>query len=119
MIITTGTHDSKPIEDTLRTFFCRSKVEIEKPNGKVLTECFKSMSDIGRIDKARLFLRTHANIIQTIHLMVKCTITKYKYSKLNKKRLWSHRAYQKQEEAKAAQEEAKYNNQLYAWISWD
>jgi hypothetical protein len=68
MIVTTGTHDAKPIEDTLRSFFNNKKIDVEKPNGKMLTECFKSESDIEYIDKAReLLLRTHGNIIETIH----------------------------------------------------
>jgi hypothetical protein len=68
MIVTTGTHDAKPIEDTLRSFFNGNKIDVEKPNGRMLTECFKSMSDIEYIDKAReLLLRTHGNIIETIH----------------------------------------------------
>jgi hypothetical protein len=109
MIITTGTHDSKPIEDTLRTFFAGQKVEIEKPNGKALTECFKSMSDIDYIDKARLLLlRTHANIIQTIHFDGEV----YDYKNINTLEIEQEKTMQaieltKQEEAKAAQEEAK------------
>jgi hypothetical protein len=33
----------------------------------MLTECFKSMSDIEYIDMRELLLRTHGNIIETIH----------------------------------------------------
>ena len=108
MIVTTGTHDSKPIEDTLRAYFGAQKVDVEKPSGRALTECFKSMSDVEYIDTARLLIqRTHSDIIETIHFNDQFYDFRPKYDQdallIEREKTLQATELTKQEEAKSVQ----------------
>jgi hypothetical protein len=66
--VTTGTHDAKLHRGHIEVFSSTVIKLTSKTEWWMLTECFKSMSDIEYINKAReLLLRTHITSSKTVH----------------------------------------------------